>query len=135
MYDIATTNYTLIYEMDNTDSFSRIVGISKGWARNIIRDYNGWYRQRIFITNERLASENVIMMSKQEVVNIVQSLKLQLKVGQQVKVVDVDTDETNIYPSIRACARALLVSQTSIKDNSIIKSKSKLFFVLVMRLN
>ena len=57
---------------------------------------------------------------------LVSKLQQKTKGGKQIMVINLQTNEEVIYPSIRSCARALNVSQTPIKHGAIINSMYKI---------
>ena len=78
----------------------------------------------------------LININQDELTNLVNKLQQKTKGGKQVMVINLQTNENTIYPSIRSYARALNVSQTPIKHeaiiNSIYKKKTKLYLFFII---
>ena len=62
----------------------------------------------------------------EDFITLVSKLQQKTKGGKQIMVINLQTNEEVIYPSIRSCARALNVSQTPIKHGAIINSMYKI---------
>ena len=128
-YDISDNSFELIHILPNTDSFCKIAGKSKLWARNIIREEEGWYRKELFLSNIPLDTSKSCLINQEELTDLVNKLQQKTKGGKQVMVINLQTNEKTIYPSIRSCARALNVSQTPIKHEAIINSIYKIVYL------
>jgi hypothetical protein len=125
-YNLSDNSFELIHILPNTDSFSKIAGKSKLWARYILREEKGWYRKELFLSTTPLDTNKSCLMNQEQLADLVSKLQQKTKGGKQIMVINLQTNEEVIYPSIRSCARALNVSQTPIKHGAIINSMYKI---------
>lgn len=128
-YNLSDNSFELIHILPNTDSFSKIAGKSKLWARYILREEKGWYRKELFLSTTPLDTNKSCLMNQEELTDLVSKLQQKTKGGKQIMVINLQTNTEIIYPSIRSCARALNVSQTPIKHDAIINSIYKIVFL------
>ena len=131
-YNLSDNSFELIQILPNTDSFSKIAGKSKLWARYILREgaTRGWYRKELSLSTTPLDTNKSCLMNQEELTDLVSKLQQKKK------------RETNhgycgpghykqiqkLFPAartraIRSCARALNVSQTPIKHDAIINAE------------
>lgn len=122
-YNLSDNSFELIHILPNTDSFSKIAGKSKLWARYILRE---GYRKELFLSTTPLDTNKSCLMNQEQLADLVSKLQQKTKGGKQIMVINLQTNEEVIYPSIRSCARALNVSQTPIKHSAIINSMYKI---------
>ena len=135
-YNLSDNSFELIQILPNTDSFSKIAGKSKLWARDILREgaYKKYsifagYRKELSLSTTPLDTNKSCLMNQEELTDLVSKLQQKKR-------------ETNhgycgpghykqiqkLFPAartraIRSCARALNVSQTPIKHDAIINAE------------
>jgi len=101
-YNLSDNSFELIHILPNTDSFSKITGKSKLWARYILREEKGWYRKELFLSTTPLDTNKLCLMNQEELTDLISKLQQKTKGGKQIMVINLQTNTEIIYPSIRS---------------------------------
>lgn len=115
VYSLVKGQYYLLHTFPSTSAICHLMGISPGWAEDIIRYHSGQYQVILFLSKTPIYSTNNII-SKDLLFQFILWLKHEdINRGSPVRITDIQKDSSCTYRSIIFAAKQLEVTWTIIK--------------------